>query len=145
MKRLPMIEKRETTTTTTTKLNHVRTYIHTYMERRNRNNDTVDLHFIFYEKKELETLKQHCFINNTNVSSVLSNLVREFNLLLQSNTPQTTLFNYDEEAKTPFYMDVDEKESWIKSLTNAQLKQVGFEINSWHARFEKVRRQRDAV
>ena len=65
--------------------NHIHTYIHTYMEKRKRNNNTTNTNVIFYDCKDLEELQEICLRNKTNVSSIVSNLVREFNLLFKSS------------------------------------------------------------
>jgi hypothetical protein len=93
---------------------HVYTYIHTYMEKRKRKRDSKSTNVIFYDGFELETLQEISFRNDTNVSSIISNLIREFNALFKTETPQKTLFNFEE--NTP---GID-----FENIENRELKQI---------------------
>lgn len=86
---------------------HVYTYIHTYMEKRAIKDNTKRTNVTFYDGLDLSELKEICLRNGTNVSSIVSNLVREFNLLLKSTTPQKTLFNFDDETEPGISFDVE--------------------------------------
>ena len=101
-------------------------YIHTFMEKRVRerdNNNTVTTNVIFYDKKDMDDLKLIAHRHNTNVSSIVSNLVREFVALLQSETPQKTLFNFDEKPKIAFDTDIREAESFLVSCSEEEYKE----------------------
>lgn len=97
---------------------HAYTYIHTYMEKRKRKDNTKNTNVIFYDGKDLSELKEIALRNNTDVSSIVSNLVREFNLLFKCKTPQKTLFNFEEsEPVLDFYHDSHTWDSYIRQLS----------------------------
>jgi len=108
--------------------NHVYTYIHTYMEKRRRDNTTTNTNVIFYDSKDLTDLQEICLRNKTNVSSIVSNLVREFILLFKSKTPQKTLFNFDEEFVMDFYHHSKVWESVIRESTSEEKEKIKNQI-----------------
>lgn len=123
--------------------NHVYTYIHTYMEKRRREENTKNTNVIFYDGKDLEDLQETCLRNSTNVSSVVSNLVREFNLLFKSKTPQRTLFNFEEVQKLHFNTDRKEAESYLRSLSDEAYHQWStVDLQMWLDLERKVTRLR---
>lgn len=122
---------------------NVYTYIHTYMEKRKRQNNTKNTNVIFYDGKDLEELKEICLRNNTNVSSVISNLIREFNLLFKTKTPQKTLFNFEEVQKIHFDTNKREAEMYLKSLSDDAYHQwATVDLQMWLNLERKVTRER---
>ena len=123
--------------------NHVYTYIHTYMEKRRREDNTKNTNVIFYDGKDLIDLQEICLRNGTNVSSVVSNLIREFNLLFKSKTPQRTLFNFEEVQKLHFNTDRREAENYLRSLSDdAYHKWATVDLQMWLELERKVTRLR---
>lgn len=122
--------------------NHIHTYIHTYMEKRTKNTTTTNTNVIFYDGKYLEELKEIAFRNKTNVSSIISNLSREFVLLFKSETPQKTLFNFDEEQKLYFKTHIKEAENYLRSLSDKDYKEWAFDLEMWMNLERKVTNSR---
>jgi len=139
------MDERENNTapTTTTKLSYGYTYIHTYMEKRKRTDDTTDSHVVFYDKKDLTNLKITALRNNTDVSSIISNLVREFNLSTSCETPQKTLFNFEED-KLCFHIEPDDMSNHLKSLNEKKLQEIEYMLQTWNARYNKEKLRRGA-
>lgn len=108
---------------------HAHTYIHTYMEKRKRTTTTTNTNIIFYDGKDLEEIKEIAFRNKTNVSSIVSNLSREFALLFKSKTPQKTLFNFgEEESIVDFNYDSKTWESIIRESTPEEKEKIKNQI-----------------
>lgn len=124
--------------------NHAYAYTHMYMEKRKRNTTTTNINIVFYDNKDIEELKELAFRNDTNVSSIVSNLVREFNLLFKSETPQKTLFNFDEnEEKIHFDTDRKEAELYLRSLSDNDYKEwATTKLQMWLDLERKVTRTR---
>lgn len=98
------------------------------MEKRRRDNTTTNTNVIFYDSKDLTDLQEICLRNKTNVSSIVSNLVREFILLFKSKTPQKTLFNFDEEFVMDFYHHSKVWESVIRESTSEEKEKIKNQI-----------------
>jgi len=111
---------------------HVYTYIHIYMEKRKRKENTKNTNVIFYDGKDLEELKELAFRNRTDVSSIVSNLVREFLLLFKSESPQKTLFNFDEKEPSISF-DIDNRE-----LKQTLLLQSDEEFKQFNNKLEEI-------
>jgi len=109
-------------------LNHIHTYIHTYMEKRTKKTTTTNTNVIFYDGKDLEELKEIAFRNKTNVSSIVSNLSREFVLLFKAETPQKTLFNFDTEPILDFNYDKKTWDSIIRESTSEEKEKIKNQI-----------------
>jgi len=116
---------------TTTKLNHVYTYIHTYMEKRANTRESIRTNVVFYDAKDLNTLKMIAFQNNSNVSSIISNLIREFNLLCVLETPQKTLFNFEETPKLHFDTSSKEALGYLMTLSKKDFKAWARQLQMW--------------
>ena len=113
---------------------HVYTYIHTYMEKRTKKETTTNTNVIFYDGLDLTQLKEISFRNGTNVSSIVSNLIREFNLLFKSETPQKTLFNFDESQQDQgLSFDVENRE-----LKQILLSKTDEEFAAWESKLEEI-------
>ena len=112
---------------------HVYTYIHTYMEKRTKKQNTTNTNVTFYDESDLSELKEIAFRNNTNVSSIVSNLVREFNLLFKSETPQKTLFNFDEEQEQGISFDIENRE-----LKQILLTKTDEEFTQWESKLQEI-------
>ena len=98
------------------------------MEKRTRKDNTTNTNVIFYDSKDLDELKQISLRNSTNVSSIVSNLVREFNLLFQSKTLQKTLFNFDEEFVMDFFHDRKVWETVIRESSDVDKEKIKNQI-----------------
>lgn len=101
--------------------NHVYTYIHVYIEKRKKESNSKTTNVIFYDGKDLEDLKVLASRNNTDVSSIVSNLVREFNLVTKDKSPQKTLFNFEQETILDFNLD---SRSWNNYLRECDKKEL---------------------
>lgn len=103
-----------------------------FIEKRKKDENIRNTNVIFYDGKDLDDLQITCLRNNTNVSSVVSNLVREFNLLFKSKTPQKTLFNFEEVQKLYFNTDRKEAESYLRNLSDdAYHKWATVDLQMW--------------
>lgn len=122
--------------------NHVYTYIHTYMEKRKREEDTKNTNVIFYSGKDLKTIKHIAFVNNTDVSSIVSNLIREFNLLIQSTTPQRTLFNFEERPVLHFDTERKQAYQYLLSLSPEEFRDWSYKLQMWNELEKRVTSKR---
>lgn len=108
---------------------HVYMYIHTYMEKRKRKENSKNTNVVFYDGLDLSQLKEIALRNGTDVSSIVSNLVREFNLLFKSKTPQKTLFNFDDtEHVLDFYHDSSTWDFYIKESSQEEKEKIKNQI-----------------
>lgn len=108
--------------------NHVYTYIHTYMEKRKITENTKRTNVVFYDGKDLQDLKVLASRNNTDVSSIVSNLVREFNLITQDKSPQKTLFNFEKETILDFNLDSRSWNNYLRECSKKELEGIRDQI-----------------
>lgn len=114
-----------------------------YLEPRKRKENTRNTNVIFYDGKDLDDLQITCLHNKTNVSSVVSNLVQEFNLLFKSKILQKTLFNFKEVQKLHFNTDRKEAESYLRGLSDdAYHKWATVDLQMWLDLERKVTQSR---
>lgn len=121
---------------------YVYTYIHTYMEKRRREESTRNTNVIFYDGNDLEKLKEIAFRSKTDVSSIISNITREFVLLMKSETPQRTLFNFEEKPDLLFDVDEREAEFYLRQLSKTDFKKWAAKLQMWMNLERKVVTQR---
>ena len=114
---------------------HVYTYIHTYMEKRKRKENTKNTNVIFYDGKDLEELKELAFRNNTDVSSIVSNLIREFLLLFKSESPQKTLFNFEDKPEIIDFENIENRELKFLLLNKSEE-----DFSKWEERLAEISR-----
>lgn len=57
---------------------HVHMYIHTYMKKREKGNNTTSTHITVYDKERFTKLQEIAIRNKTNVASIINNFIDTF-------------------------------------------------------------------
>ena len=130
------------TTTTSYGYPSIHPSIRIFTERRKKTEYSRDTHITIYDGREFDEIKIIEIRNNTDTSSIISNLVSEFVLSFESKTPQTTLFNYEEETKISIQTDADDISIYLKPLSDAELLRIERKIQTWTGRIEQERNRR---